>query len=270
MIVGSYDYDCMHRLCNLWVGGMEKKLTVSLNILLRSSLDTINPKLCVTASILAIIRAVNKEFSLSTNYSKGRGELFLEWMRANHPGELLLHGERAAGSRQDLCTEGCMVIYMNYPYYIKFLDTSLRKPNATNKVSILQQNLFVSLKTSEFVALSRLLSFLHVAVCIPCRWLAGKTHELARYDWGPMLMGRVIDTLNDAMGEIDKTPALILDEKYMMAIFDEYLHKLPPFKKYWDELLSKKTDVSNRSEVGNQSCSLCATLDSTICTNSYC
>jgi hypothetical protein len=34
-----------------------------------------------------------------------------------------------------------------------------------------------------------------------------------------MSMGQVIDTLNDAMGEIHKTPALILDEQYMMAIF---------------------------------------------------
>ena len=156
-------------------------------------------------------------------------------MRANHPGELLLHVERVAGSRQDLCTEGCIAIYMNYPYYIEFLDMSLRKPKVTDKASILQQNLFV-----ELVALSQLLSILHVAVCIPCRWLAGKPHELARYEWGPMLMGRVIDMLNDAMGEIHKTPAMILDEKYMMAIFDEYLHKLPLFKKYWDELLSKR------------------------------
>ena len=65
MIVGSYDYDCMHHLRNVWFGGMEKKLTVSLNILLRSSLDIIDPKLRVTASISAIIRAVDKEFSLS-------------------------------------------------------------------------------------------------------------------------------------------------------------------------------------------------------------
>jgi hypothetical protein len=129
---------------------MEKRLTVSLNILLRSSLDIIDPKLRVTASILAIIRAVDKEFSLSANYPKGHGELFLEWMRENHPGELLLHVEQAAGSRQDLCTEGCMAIYTNYPYYIEFLDTSLRKPKATDKASILQQNLFVALKTRNW------------------------------------------------------------------------------------------------------------------------
>ncbi len=53
-------------------------------------------------------------------------------------------------------------------------------------------------------------------------------------------MGQVIDTLNDAMGEIHKTPALILDEKYMTAIFEEYLHELPPFNTYWDKLLSKR------------------------------
>ena len=55
-----------------------------------------------------------------------------------------------------------------------------------------------------------------------------------------MSMGRVIDTLNDAMGEVYKTPSLILDENYMMAIFEEYLQEIPPFKKYWDELLSKR------------------------------
>ncbi len=39
IIDGSYDYDCMHHLWNVWFGGMEKKLTVSLNIILRTSLD---------------------------------------------------------------------------------------------------------------------------------------------------------------------------------------------------------------------------------------
>jgi hypothetical protein len=68
-----------------------------------------------------------------------------------------LHDEKSKHRKvmfDEELTEGCMAIYMNYPYYIEFLDTSIRKPKATNKASILQQNLFVALKTSELVALS--------------------------------------------------------------------------------------------------------------------
>ena len=125
--VGSYDFDCMHHLRNVWFGGVKKALTSRLNEILRDSADEIDPKLRVSASISAVIRAVNKEFSLSANYPKGHGELFREWMKSNHSGELLLHVERAKGSRQDLCTEGCMAIVMNWPYYIEFLDEQLRK-----------------------------------------------------------------------------------------------------------------------------------------------
>ena len=136
---------------------MEKKLTKSLNTILRSSLDEIDPKLRVTASISAVIRAIDKEFSLSANYPKGHGELFLEWMRENHPGELLLHVERASGSRQDLCTKGSMAIIMNYPYYVEFLDSMFRKRKKNEKASIFQHNLFVVLTSSEMIALVRLL-----------------------------------------------------------------------------------------------------------------
>jgi hypothetical protein len=72
-------------------------------------------------------------------------------------------------------------------------------------VSILQQNLFVALKSSEMIALARLLSILHLSACIPFCWLAGKTHELSQYNWGPMSMGHAINTLNVAMGELYKS-----------------------------------------------------------------
>jgi hypothetical protein len=79
-----------------------------------------------------------------------------------------LYVEQSAGSRQDLCTEGCLAIYMNYPYYIEFLDEMLRKPKQSNQqVSILQQNLFVVLTSTEMIALARLLSILHISICMP-------------------------------------------------------------------------------------------------------
>ena len=128
LLGGAYDLDCWNHMRNVWFGNMENAITKHLNNMLRSSLDEIEPRLRVSALMSAIIRAIDKEFSLSANYPKGHGELFLQWMRTNYPGEFLLHVERAAGSRQDLCTEGSLPIYMNYPYYVEFLDVMLRKP----------------------------------------------------------------------------------------------------------------------------------------------
>ena len=237
----------MNHLRNVWFGGMEKTLTRELNLHLCASLDKIDPKLRVTTSMSAIIRAVDKEFSLSANYPKGHGKLFLEWIREYYPGVLLLHVERAAGSRQDLCTEGSMAIYLNYPYYVEFLDMMLRKHrcgNSNDKASILQQNLFVALTSEEMIALSCLLSIFHISVCIPFRWLAGKTHELKDYGtdfgWGAMSMSRFIDTLYKKMNELHKSPSLIVDDGFMMSIFDEYLLELPPFEEYWKATFEKR------------------------------
>ena len=88
-------------------------------------MDKIDSTPHVTTSISAIIRAIDKEISLLANYPKGNGELFLEWMEENYSGVLLFHAKYAAGSHQD--TEG-LALFMNYPYYIKFLDEMLRKP----------------------------------------------------------------------------------------------------------------------------------------------
>jgi hypothetical protein len=132
MINSVLVYDCMNHLRNVWFGSVENNLTKDLNLHLSASLDEIYPKLKVTASMSALTCAVDKEFSLSANYPKSHGKLFLEWIREYNPGVLLLRVESIAGSRQDLCTEGSMAIYMNYKYYVEFLDMMLRKTRRSN------------------------------------------------------------------------------------------------------------------------------------------
>ena len=99
-----HEIDCFHHLRNVWFNGVEKAITTYLNDYLRDSLDDIDPSLCVSSSMSALIRAFDKEFSLCATYAKGHGMLFCEWMKHNHCGELLMHVERASGSRQDLFT----------------------------------------------------------------------------------------------------------------------------------------------------------------------
>jgi len=240
---GAFEMDCMNHLRNVWIGNMEKELTKSLNQLLRVSLDEIDPRLRVSTSCSALFRAGWKEFCLNANYAKGHGALFGSFMKEKHPGALLLHVERASGSRQDLCTEGALPFYMNYEYYLEFLDHMLRKKIKDDKASILQLNLFVALSSEEMIALIRLLSIIHLSIVVPFRWLAGKTHELADHNWGPVSMGHVLDTLDKKLQEIQQDPKLILDETFMMSMFDEYRQKLPPFDDYW-ELLYKKRLMS--------------------------
>ena len=103
-IADAYELDCMNHLRYVWLGNVEKALSTYLNALLHTSLDKIDPQLWVTASISAVIHAVDKEFSLSSNYPQGHGELFREWIHEHYPGILLMHVQRAAGLRQDLCT----------------------------------------------------------------------------------------------------------------------------------------------------------------------
>ena len=142
---------------------MTKALSLYLKDELRSDLECIDPRLRVVPNIELILRAVDKEFSLCSNYPKGHGEIFRQWMDHNHPGVLLLHVERASGSRQDLCVEGAGAVYYNQKYWLEFLDARLRTPGN----NILQENLFVILSSCEMMDLSRVCSIIHIAVCLP-------------------------------------------------------------------------------------------------------
>ena len=85
---------------------------------------------------------------------------------------------------------------MSYPYYLESLDWMLKKTGKNDKARLLQWNLFVVLGSVEMITLACLLSIIHISVCMPFRWLAGKTHSLKEYkNWGPPSMDRVFDTL---------------------------------------------------------------------------
>ena len=65
----------------------------------------------------------------------------------NYSGSLLLHVERASGSRQDICVEGAGAVYWNRRYWLEFLDEQLRTPGG----NILQENLFIILSSCEMI-----------------------------------------------------------------------------------------------------------------------
>ena len=67
----------------------------------------------VNTKMDAILRAIDKEFSLPANYPKGHGDQFKHWLKDFHPEALLVPVLRATGSRQDMAVEGAAAVYWN-------------------------------------------------------------------------------------------------------------------------------------------------------------
>ena len=233
------EVDCYNHLRNVWLGGMAKALTARLKEELHDQLEAIDWRLRVSTSMESVLRALDKEFSLNANYAKGHGQLFFEWIRCNHPGELLLHVERASGSRQDLAVEGAGALYFNRIYYIEFLDERLRTCGAEG--NILQENLFIILSSVEMIAQARVCSIVHLCICLPMRWLAGNSHLLSEYGWSVRSNGRAIDLLEKALEAIEADGYIFLDEEFMFGIFWELMEELPPFKDYLTHMYESKT-----------------------------
>ena len=92
------------------------------------------------------------------------------------------------------------------------------------------------------IALARLLSILHISMCMPFRYLAGKCHEfkVKEFGFGIADMSRVLTTLHQKLHKIKSEPDLILDQIFMNNIFQKYRNELPPFAEYWDMMFKKK------------------------------
>ena len=142
------------------------------------------------------------------------------------------------GSRQDIGVEGAVPVLMNLKYYIEFLDWRLTCAVNDN---LLQTSLYITLRSVEMVALLRVLSILHIAVCMPVRWLAGNTENLAQYDFGAVSMGRTLDMLEDAFIKISSDGTLLLDEDFVMNIFSDIVDEVEPFDKYLHFMFNEKS-----------------------------
>ena len=99
----------------MWVKNILHSLNNFLCAHLHDSLNEIAPEFRVSPSFICLARAFDKEFSLTANYPKGHGEIFGQWMKENHKGELLFHVERAVkGGRQDIASMAAMAMYWNH------------------------------------------------------------------------------------------------------------------------------------------------------------
>jgi hypothetical protein len=84
------------------------------------------------------------------------------------------------------------------------------------------------------------LAILHIAICIPTRWLAGKTQELAGFQFGVRDMGQKVDLIEDAFGKIACDGEMLLNEDFMMSIFQPIINQVKPFAEILEFIFEKK------------------------------
>jgi hypothetical protein len=190
--VNALENDCWNHLQNIWFGAVVNELTSHLDQLLKNDLDVIHPLLRVTTDPNSIFCTIETFFGETANHAKGSGSMYYDYMRMYNPNAhhyQITH--ELGGTRQDVGSEGSMAVFMNILYFLEFLDWRLS--SGRGRDSILLKNLFLILQSVELIALFRVLAILHVAICIPTRWLAGKTQELTEFQFGVRDMGRTID-----------------------------------------------------------------------------
>ena len=184
---------------------------------LSDDLSVIHYSIHVTTDVVMILRAVEKHFGGTANYSKGKGSMFLDWMRRYHPGAYLYSIVCACGGTcQDIGAEGAYPVLMNIPYYLEFLIWRFR----CGGDGILEKNLWIELRSVEFVALLRVLAILHVSIVMPLRWLAGKCGELGDYAFGVADMPIALDLIDNAMGQVASDGNKLLSDDTMMSVFE--------------------------------------------------
>ena len=169
--------DCWNHLRNTWIGNTVAALSEHLNDVLAEDLEKI-PSMCrISTEISALMISTEKYFGTQANCVKGKGSMFLWWMRTTHSGEYLYPIARACGgTRQDGDTKGAGPVLMNLPFYLQFVAW---RYGCGGGDGILEKSLFVRLRCVEMVGCLRVLTVIHMCVVIPLRWLVGNCHTLS-------------------------------------------------------------------------------------------
>ena len=80
------------------------------------------------------------------------------------------------------------------------------------------------------VSLLRVLYILNISLCLTLQWLVGNCVGLGKYGFGVADMPKAVDLMYKAFSEITKDGNLMLDDDFMMNIFEPFEEKINPFK----------------------------------------
>ena len=82
------------------------------------------------------------------------------------------------------------------------------------------------------VSILRALSILYISLCLPLLWLAGNCGGLGKHGFGVADIPKAVDLMDKAFDKITKDGNLMLEDDFIMNIFEPLANKIKPFKEY--------------------------------------
>lgn len=116
-------------------------------------------------------------------------------------------------------------MYVNRKFFVLFLHSRVFAPGHSN---ILEDFLYVTFRSTEYVAMTRANAIVDLRISRPMRWLSGKSTELR--DWSPYSMGRVLDIVEQFMLRAQRDGTLFLDPE--LDLFKNIADEQPLFAEW--------------------------------------
>lgn len=123
---------------------------------------------------------------------------------------------------KDLDFDAAIPLYIDRPFFIQYLDGIVFGPDHSN---ILEDFLYVTLRSMQYIAMTRANAIVDLLISRPLRWLAGKSSQLA--GWSPYSMGGAMDLVEQLFERAQHDGSMFLDES--LDIFKSIKESQPLF-----------------------------------------
>ena len=198
--------DCWQHMRNIFLNEMSKAQAAHVAEQLKPWLDEFTTWDRMTTDYSQLLRAAYKEFHVGNRYYKGKGREFQVWLENTYPKAFIMCLERAEGGRQDLDYDAAIPLYVMRPYIVEFLHTIVYGADHSN---ILEDFLYVSFKSTEFIAMTRANALIDLLVSRPMRWLSGNAYKLDNFS--PIDMSEVLVLVHDLFAKVADDGSVLLD-----------------------------------------------------------
>ena len=202
----THQHDCWQHLRNIFLAEMSSAQAKHMQAEMQSELDTFSSWERMSTEYSQLLRSTYKEFHHGCRYYKGKGKPYGVWLRETYPKAFVIHLERADSGRQDLDYDAAIPMYVDRKYFVEYLHTVVFSSNHSN---ILEDFLYVSWRSQQFVAATRANAIIDLLISRPLRWLTGNSRLLD--DWSPFSMGAVLDIVEQFFLKAQSNGSLFLD-----------------------------------------------------------